>query len=48
MTTKDVIDLFNDKINPTIGMLEEIITDQDILFTATAFQDWALHNGVGH
>jgi len=45
LNAKDVIDILEKWIKPTVGLPYEIITDQDVLFMSALFQDWA--NSVG-
>jgi len=42
---KNVIDIFEKWIKPTVRLPYEIIMDQDVLFILATFQDWA--NSVG-
>jgi len=48
LNAKDVIDIFEKWIKPTVGLPYEIITDQDVLFMSVTFQDWAKTVGVRH
>jgi len=48
LNAKDVNDIFEKWIKPTVGLLYEIITDQDVLFMSALFQDWANSVGVRH
>jgi len=48
LNAKDVIDIFEKWIKPTVGLPYEIITNQDILFMLATFQYWANSGGVRH
>jgi len=48
LNAKDVIDIFEKWIKPTVGLPYKIITDQDVLFMSATFQDWANSVGVRH
>jgi len=48
LNAKDVVDIFETWIKPTVGLPYEIITDQDVLFISALFQDWANSVGVRH
>jgi len=48
LNAKEVIDIFETWIKPTVGLPYEIITDQDVLFISALFQDWANSVGVRH
>jgi len=48
LNAKDVIDIFETWIKPTVGLPYEIIIDQDVLFMSALFQDWANSVGVRH
>src|SRR5438105_5813145 len=48
ITAKNVIDMFENMIKPTIGLPYVIISDQDTLFMSRVFQDWVSDNGILH
>jgi len=48
LNPKDVIDIFENWIKPTVGLPYEIIADQDVVFMSATFQDWANSVGVRH
>jgi len=48
LNAKDVIDIYEKWIKPTVRLPYEIITDQDVLFMSATFQDWASSVGVRH
>jgi len=48
LNAKDIIDIFEKRIKPTIGLPYEIMPDQNVLFMSTILQDWANSVGVRH
>ena len=43
-----VIDIFEKYIKPTLGLPFSILSDQDVLFMSSEFQDWLIKNGIRH
>jgi len=48
INAKDIINIFEEWIKPTVGLPYKIITDQDVLYMSAIFQDWANSVGVRH
>jgi len=48
ITTKDVIEMWKQKVAPIVGLPHALISDQDPLFMSREFQEWLRTNGIEH